>query len=149
MSVESESSLPVSLVSVDSVSSTSSFAHVDPSRTSVRTSSSLSVEPSTESSFGRVYGVAEYARCALATNPWIPSPAADGPLRVPGQGALPAVRDPYVGGPPGDVAAGGARRGRGARPRGRRQGAGADRRPWQGGRDQARSVAGRGGAARA
>ena len=43
---------------------------------------------------------------------------------------------------------GGARRGRGARRPGRRQGAGADRRPRQGRRDQARRRPGRGGGAR-
>ena len=59
-------------------------------------------------------------------------------LRVPGQGALPALRHPRLRGAAGDDAGGGARGGRGARRAGRRQGAGADRRPRQGGRHQAR-----------
>ena len=68
---------------------------------------------------------------------WLES-AADGSLRVPGQGALPARRHPRLGRAARRHAGGGARGGRGARRPRRRQGAGADRRPRQGRRRQAR-----------
>ena len=63
---------------------------------------------------------------------------AGGPLRVPGQGAVPARRHPRLGRAPRRLAAGRPRRRAGDRRPRRRQGAGADRRPRQGRRRQAR-----------
>src|SRR5207248_2648741 len=63
--------------------------------------------------------------------------APGGPLRIPGQGAFPAVRDSRFRGAPGDDAARSTRRCRRDRRPGRRQGAGADRRPREGRRGQA------------
>ena len=68
--------------------------------------------------------------------------AADGSLRVPGQGALPARRHPRLGRAARRDARGGTRGGRGARRPRRRQGPGPDRRPRQGRRRQARHRSG-------